>query len=273
LSIEERLVFRQFYGLALVGVGLVFANISSAQSSEVVCPKKPIRVAYVDRGLYYNSSTKLGLDKEILRTLLEKTNCKYVEKSLSQAEIWRGVKLGQIDITTSAIINKQRSKIAKFSYYGSAKTYVLYQSDVRASSYVEFSRSSGKKLGVVSDTNYGTGLEDQIKALKTLGKVSSFKSDEKMFQALKEKKIGAVLVFVGVVSRYLDAQDQSKYLAADWIGEAEHFGLAFSTKSIKSELFNEFDSRLQAMVKSGEIRTIAARYLSASDLSLFSPSL
>lgn len=266
-------MFKQVNFSVLIGYSLFILAIPMAQSAEMSCPKKPIRVAYVDRGLYFNSKTKLGLDKEIIRALMEKTNCKYIEKSLSQSEIWRGIKLGSIDLTTSAIINKSRNKIAKFSYYGSAKTFVLFHSDVRASSFIEFSRSSGKKLGAVSDTNYGTGTDNQIAELKKLGKISLFASDEKMFQALKQKKVGAVLVFVGVVSRYLDDQDQSKYFVGDWVGEAESYGLAFSTKSISDAVFSQFDDQLQQMVKSGEIRTIGARYLSPSDLSLFAPSL
>jgi ABC-type amino acid transport substrate-binding protein len=244
---------------------------SFADDRTFSCPKKPIKIGYSDFGVFYNEKLKTGLDKDIIQKLSEKTKCRFEEKSYSRSALWTQLKTGKVDISLSSVNTKERSKIAKFSYYGVAKTSVLFHASARAATLVEFTKNIKQKIGSVAGTSYGPGLDLEVKNLKKTGRVVEFPTEDKMFQAFKKKKIDVLLIFMGVKERYLSLNEIATYSQTEWIGELEPHGLVFSSKSSHSELFPWFDGIIQDMVKSGEIKTMAAKYLTPDDLNFYHP--
>ncbi len=248
-----------------------FAGTAFAEEMNFSCPKKPLKVGYSDFGIFYNEKLKTGLDKDIVQKLKEKTNCRFEEKSYSRPALWAQLKLGKVDLALSSVNTKERSKIAKFSYYGVAKTSVLFHAGVRAATLVEFTKNTRQKLGSVAGTSYGPALDLEVKDLKKTARIVEFATEEKMFQAFKKKKIDVLLFFIGVKERYLSPAENATYSQTEWIGEIEPHGLAFSNKSNQSDLFPWFDKIIQDMVKSGEIKTLAAKYLTPENLPFYHP--
>ncbi len=261
----------QSYFRLFLAYFFLFAGNAIADETTLSCPKKPIKIGYSDFGVFYNEKLKTGLDKDIVKKIIEKTNCRFEEKSYSHSSLWAQLKTGKVDISLSSVNTKERSKIAKFSYYGIAKTSVLFHAGVRAATLVEFTKNTRQKMGSVAGTSYGPALDLEVKNLKKTGRVVEFATEEKMFQAFRKKKVDVLLLFVGVKERYLAPADYATYSQTEWIGEIEPHGLAFSNKSSHSELFPWFDQIIQDMVKSGEIKTLAAKYLTPEELLLYRP--
>ncbi|MEI8027366.1 MAG: transporter substrate-binding domain-containing protein [Pseudomonadota bacterium] len=258
------------FRLFLASLFLIAGN-ALAEETTFSCPKKPIKIGYSDFGIFYNEKLKTGLDKDIVQKIIEKTNCRFEEKSYSRSSLWAQLKSGKVDISLSSVNTKERSKIAKFSYYGVAKTSVLFHTGARAATLVEFTKNTGQKMGSVSGTSYGPALDLEVKNLKKTGRVVEFATEEKLFQAFKKKKIDVLLFFIGVKERYLSPEENATYSQTEWIGEIEPHGLAFSNKSSQTALFPWFDRIIQDMVKSGEIKTLAAKYLTSEELPFYHP--
>ena len=264
-------MFKFGFQYALIMVSMLYSLKSFSEEATLPCPKKPFKVGYTDFGIYYNEKTKTGLDKDLIQALFAKIKCPYVEKSFSRAALWTHLEAGKIDLSLSSINTKERSRIAKFSYYGVGKTVVLSHPGIRAATLVEFTKNVRQRIGSVLGTSFGPSLDAELRQLKSIGRMVEFPSEEKMFHAFKKKKIDALVLFVGVKERYFTPDELAKYSQTEWIGEIEPHGLAFSNKSVHAELFPWFDRELSSMVKSGEIQSMAAKYFSPEDLKSYVP--
>jgi polar amino acid transport system substrate-binding protein len=264
-------MFKFGFQYALIMISMLYSLMSFGEEATLPCPKKPLKVGYTDFGIYYNEKTKTGLDKDIIQALFAKIKCPFEEKSYSRSALWTHLKTGKIDLSLSSVNTKERNRIAKFSYYGVAKTIVLFHPGVRAATLVEFTKNSGQRIGSVLGTSFGPSLDAELRELKSMGRMVEFSSEEKMFHAFKRKKIDVLILFLGVKERYFTPDELAKYSQTEWIGEIEPHGLAFSNKSVHAELFPWFDRELSNMVKSGEILTLAARYFSPEDLKSYVP--
>jgi len=235
------------------------------------CRKKTYKVALHDFGLFYSTKSKIGIDRDILELLKTKTGCKFIESISYPEQIWRDMKVGKIDFSLSSINNSARSKIARFSYYGTSRSVIIHPSEVHAATSFEFSNNRKLKLGLVRGTSYGAKTDLWLTEIKKQGMIREFKNEKALVGALLAKKISAAISFKNVYETYYPKEKMNNLKIASWFPEAELHGIAFSKKGIKDTNFREFEKILEQMIVAGEIKKIASKYLSEEELQLYLP--
>lgn len=235
------------------------------------CPKKTIKIAFQDFGVFYNSASKTGIDREIVELLKSRTGCKFSETVLNPSQIWSHLRSGKVDIGLSSINNAKRSKITRFAYYGTARSVVIHQKNVHASTAFEFSSNQKLKIGIVKDTSYGSKPDIWLNEMISKGKVKEFKTEKDLAQALIQKRISVIMTFKFVYQTYIPNQQLENYNVTVWFPEAESHGLAFSKKTIKDGMFRAFEGVVSKAIAEGELKNIAAKFLPPEEVSFYAP--
>lgn len=197
---------------------------------------------------------------EVLKKACEKLkhNCKF-----SIVPLARGVQMledGAVDGVMSLIPNEERAKYANFSPTLVVSNLAYFGAKGKAKKAASLKDLEGWTVGAVrGSTSYKLAAEHQ-KQIKTMTLVEEVNNETmvKKLQGGRYGDKGAIMGGDAVLG--FEAKKIKLDLELVLNGDAQGFTTAFSKKSVDAATLAEFNKTLEAMKKSGEVKSVLDKF-------------
>jgi polar amino acid transport system substrate-binding protein len=202
---------------------------------------------------------------EVLKKACEKLkhNCKF-----SILPLARAVKMledGSADGVMSLIPNADRAKYANFSPTIVVSNLAYFGVKGKTKKVGSLKDMEGWTIGAVrasSSLKLATENQKQVKSMTVIEEVNN----ETLIKKLQGDRYGDTGAIMGG-DAVLDYEAKKAKLDLELVlnGEAQGFTTAFSKKSVDAATLAEFNKTLEAMKKSGEVKTILTKFALKTD--------
>lgn len=197
----------------------------------------------------------IGIDIDIAKTITERLGYDLEIRDMDFAGLVTALQNGQVDFVMSAMsATDERKKSVDFSdIYYTSKHIVVFK---EGGGYKSAADLEGKKVGV----QLGSIQEEKA---KELAEEISFTVDARnrvpeLIQEIKVGRMDAAIIEDTIAQGYLDENpDLESFTIEDADGG---YAIAFPKNS---ELIEEFNKELKAMIENGEIDEIVKKYFEA----------
>ncbi|WP_194116920.1 substrate-binding periplasmic protein [Chitinilyticum piscinae] len=239
-----------------------------AMAGPVNCPEQPIRLAYYEYGLLYDSGR--GIDKDVAEELMRRSGCRFSTSVLPRARIWADLASGELDMSMSGIQTAERDRFAWFAPYLAMKNYALLNKSAAAkiSKADDFLANPDLQFGVVRAFRHGKQQDEWLAQLRQQQRIQESPDAETLYQKLKQGRVSAIFSQPPVFAKYLQKLGmQSSILIEDWTpGER---GVPHGLILAKQRFSQEDAQRWQVLVRQlrddGTLRTIFLRHLGPAE--------
>jgi polar amino acid transport system substrate-binding protein len=244
-------------------------TVAAAAQAKVVCPEKPLRVAFDDRGLNYFKGK--GFDIDIARELSKRSGCAMAFSEMPRIRIFDDISRGQVDIALFAIQTPERDKYAWFAPYMVHKNYVVMAPNApRYTSMQEFEDDPSATLAVVRGFTHGKLYNEFIDRLRSKKRVYETPASENLLRMVASNRVQAVLSLPSVMTMYgkTTVPEIAALRTLDWDPDtpAPEHCLMLSKNTIGEVQAREWQALMAGMVKDGTVRRLLGEYLSGADL-------
>lgn len=261
-TISVRLLARTGSGWAL--------SLACAVQAAVVCPERPITLAFFQAAILYSDGQ--GLDKDIVDELQARSKCRFDTSVLPRARTWVELQEGRLDMTTSVLPTPEREQSLWIFGYLQLRNYLLLSKEAGADikSLRDFVKSpQAPKLGVVRGFKHGEVYDAFIAELAAQNRVQEVVETPALYRLLKLGRVAAVM---GTPMSYLpnmkelDLGDQVSIL--DWGGDSatSQRGLALSRRNFSEAQAREWQLLLDGMRRDGTIRRLLEKHLDKGEV-------
>ncbi|MBX9839983.1 MAG: transporter substrate-binding domain-containing protein [Silvanigrellaceae bacterium] len=241
----------------------IFAN-----SNNINCNKK-FKISLYDFGLFYSKETDSGIDKDIALELENRSKCSF--DFITNSPRIQALKLlesGNIDISMSSIETPERDEYTYFYHYQQSKNFIIIRKNITAKNWNDFISNPNLKFGIVKGYRHGVS-DEKIIYLKKQNRVIEYFDSFKLYKALKENEIQAVLGLVPVYKFYIMKEKglENMVKEIDWNPneKAVKNGIMMSKKVFTKEESEKWGKILQNMVQDGTIYKIFRKYLNKNE--------
>jgi polar amino acid transport system substrate-binding protein len=228
--------------------------------NDIVCPDHPIVVGVSAFGGFYQNGS--GLDKDMADELAKRSGCRFELRVTTREGIWLGMQYGDIDMAFGAFTNQGRLTFSYAFPYIQVRNYVVFNQKVSPDVHTpeDFLANPHLRLGVVKGITSGEYYDGFIDKLRSIGRVESVESVERMFLMLKADRFQAVITDPIVFTRLLD---DSAYRLEEWTPNSAKIvtNMLVSKKNFSKSESEKWGNLLQTMSSDGTIYQFLQRYV------------
>ena len=193
----------------------------------------------------------VGIDAEVMAYIAEKLGVESAAENMDFSSVITAVSTGKTDVAASGItVNEDRKQSVDFSTpYVTTSQVVIVRFD---SSIKEPSELAGKGIGVQLNT---TG-DEYVTTNYTDATVERYGKGFEAIEALKQKKIDAVVIDGDTAAKFIEADDDLVILDQS-LTEEEY---AFAVQKGNTALLNVINEAIAEMQENGKLDEIVAKY-------------
>jgi len=245
---------------ALLAGVLLFCWYPSAAS--------PMTLAYYEFGWLYHAGR--GLDKDVAEEVARRVGKVLETKTLARARIWKDLKDGALDATTSGVETAERTEYAWFVPYMAFRNYAIVPQAlaVKVPTFDRFLADETLIFGAVTSFRYGAVLDSWLQQLRSKGRLEESPDFDVLFRKLKEGRVQGLFATPTVYTLYMDtAASAGAFQVYDWVPQEKALtaGFALSRKTVSEAEFHRWKSAVRSMRDDGTLKTIFLRYMSPAD--------
>ena len=226
----------------------------------------PYRFAFYEYAILYHRDADgqyRGIDKDVLEELARRTGCRFDTALESRARTWALMTSGGLDITLSAVVNRERERIVELVPYIQSRRAVVLRHPGVPGTYEAFMRDGQRRLLKVRAARDGPQMEALLAPLEAQGRVVEAADQPGAVRAFKAGRADAmVLGIAGLVGlRQQDAEFQA-YEAVFWAPAERVVGaLAMSRERVSAADRARLREALAAMRRDGSLDAILRRHV------------
>ncbi|MDD0844062.1 substrate-binding periplasmic protein [Pseudomonas sp. Gutcm_11s] len=177
--------------------------------------EQPIRLALYENRVFYRDGQ--GIDPDMVAELQRRSGCRFEIGLLPRSEIWLRLQNGGLDMATSGIPTIERRRFAFFLPYMYQRNKLIVPVALAPgiTTFADFQRLPGARLGVVASYRHGSYLDSGVRLLRAAGRVQEYPDDQARFAALQSGEVQALIGHDLNLSGTLPAEEQLKYRVID----------------------------------------------------------
>ncbi|MDR7335349.1 transporter substrate-binding domain-containing protein [Roseateles asaccharophilus] len=226
----------------------------------------PYRVAFYEYAILYHRDTDgqyRGIDKDVLDELARRTGCRFDTVLESRARTWALMTSGGLDITLSAVVNRERERIVELVPYLQSRRAVVLRNPSVPSTAEAFMRDEQRRLLKVRAARDGPQMEALLARLEARGRVVEAADQPSAVRAFKAGRADAMVLGIGSLAR-LRQQDPEfqAYDAVFWAPTERVVGaLAMSRERVSEADRARLREAIAAMRRDGGLDAILRRHV------------
>lgn len=247
-----------------------FLPAIAAAADLPACPPHPIRVAYFEFGVMFNSERgdKLGsgIDRDLVAELEKRSGCRFAASVMTRARMWSETQAGRLDLTLSAIKTPERQALAWMFPYVQMKSVMLLSPRLPAESRTQegFIANPHAAFGIVRDFRHAPRYEAIIRQMYLSERLQETTDTADLIRRLKSAAIMAAVSNTVVYPRYIDnGEIPGEIIVADWGPEDPPLiaHLMFAKQTFSAAESRKWQALLKSIRRDGTLLAIAERYL------------
>jgi polar amino acid transport system substrate-binding protein len=228
--------------------------------NDIVCPDRAIVVGVSRFGGFYQDGS--GLDKDMKDEMAKRSGCRFELRVTTREGIWLGMQFGDIDMAFGAFSNKERLTFSYAFPYMQVRNYVVFNNKVSPDVHTpdEFLADPHLRMGVVKGITAGEYYDGFVDKLRSIGRVETVDSVERMFLMLKADRFQAIITDPIVFTRSLE---DSSYRLEEWTPNGAKIvtNMLISKKNFSKSDSEKWGSLLQAITADGTVFQFLQHYV------------
>ncbi|WP_431288198.1 substrate-binding periplasmic protein [Roseateles chitinivorans] len=173
------------------------AACAIAPASALACGPYTVGL-YEYSGLYYRDEQGrwTGIDKDVVDEVARRSGCKLIAITESRVRIWARLASGQMDMTVSALMTKERELLVEFIPYIESKQFVVMRPALAASSGTPaaFLADKRRRVIVVRGYVFTPTVESWLTSLRIQGRVDEAPDQPTAIRIFKAGRGDAVVL-------------------------------------------------------------------------------
>jgi polar amino acid transport system substrate-binding protein len=236
--------------------------------------ERPLRAGLLEEGALYNSTTDIGIDKDVMAELSRRIDCSVMTSAEPRVRQWRALADGQLDLMAGARSTPEREKFAVFMPYLKGSPVTVTRTGISRLSASEFIVNRSLRLGIVRGYSYGPRLDQIIAELQAGGdRIVEVSTADQLISLLRTGRIDAFLSLPTVMGQWRDIEQIARQI--DWVPQETPTvgGLAVSRTTLSPEEQADIAKALTDLQADGTLKAILYRHLAPeiADMLLLNP--
>lgn len=182
-----------------IWVWIFLSLLAGAAFAGPRCPPVPIKVGYLEFGVFYRSipgaNTGTGIDRDLIDELSKRSGCRFESQAMPRARLWIELQAGRTHMAPSGIRTPIRDAYYWFLPYQRTHQVVLLGPGAPSTvtTPAEFQSVAHLKFGVVRGYVHSSFYEPLIAEWKQAGRVVEYVDQSQLIDALRHGEIAAVV--------------------------------------------------------------------------------
>ena len=252
---------------------LLWLSLQAATAAPL-CPPKPVKLDFLELGIYYKSERGVaagnGIDRDLVDELSRRSGCAFDARVQPRARTLIELKAGRTDMATATLNTPERENyLWLFPYVRSHHIILLGQAaPASVTSLADFQNASSLKFGVIRGFMHSAFYDPLILAWSKEGRVKVYVDEAHLIDGLLRGEVAAVTSYHGVFQFYLDGKlNTDTVRVVDWdkdnLQAVGHLGLSKVNFSQAEAL--EWGMLLKAIQQDGTLLKIFRKYVNAQE--------
>ena len=255
-----------------------------AVAPALVCPERPISVAFYEFGALYRAAggeraggfDGTGIDVDLMRELKRRSGCRFEGTTMTRARIWWELEGGRLDMTTSGIATPEREKLFAFAPYILLKhnVWMLASHPPVPGGLAEFMANPRLRWGAVRGYRHTPDYDAALDEARAQGRVVEATEDAALLRLLAEGSVDAVIAHAVVIRGYAAQHPRKPQLVAlDWAprGSVVPEGLVLSRTRFSEAEIAAWRRLVWEVVRDGTLARIARRHVPEDEVAELIP--
>jgi len=253
---------------------LPFFLASNMAAATPKCPPHPIRLDFLELGIYYKSERGVaagnGIDRDLVDELSKRSGCVFNAKVQPRARSWIELKAGRIDMMTATLSTPEREEFLWLFPYVRTHHIILLGPSAPSTLHTlaQFQAARSLKFGVIRGFAHSAFYDPLIAEWTKEDRVRVYVDEAHLINALIQGEVAAATSYPGVFQFYINAKvNPNSVRMVDWDkGNLQVLGnFAISKANFSKDEAHEWGMLIKAIQQDGTLLKIYRKYVGAHE--------